>query len=384
MKKTALIFSTVFLAFTALAQEDGIIRMHEFAKANKRKVISIPDVKNYQVIKADFHMHTVFSDGQVWPNVRIQEAWREGLDAISITDHVEILPFRHDVKVDNTRSYELAKNMAAENNIILIKGTEITRNTPPGHFNALFIEHSDDFIVDLDSKLDEEAIGKVINQNAFIFWDHPGWRASTIDGSYEWIDFVDRLYESKALGGIEVFNGFSFFTKALDWAIDKNLAVIGNTDIHNLVAHTYDLEADHVNRTMTLVFAKDRTQESIREALEAGRTVAWASKHLAGKEEHVVDLFHACVTIGDAHHSVVRKNQEGQERTTKYYEITNDSDLYFELALAQGEGTEKVVLSPASSQVITAPSGQKNLSYTITSAFIRSDQHPVITLPLNE
>ena len=26
-------------------------------------------------------MHTVFSDGVVWPSVRVEEAWREGLDA---------------------------------------------------------------------------------------------------------------------------------------------------------------------------------------------------------------------------------------------------------------------------------------------------------------
>ena len=41
---------------------------------------------------------------------------------------------------------------------------------------------------------------------------------------------------------------------------------------------------------MTLVMAKERTAESIREALEAGRTVAWASKYLVGKEENVRNL----------------------------------------------------------------------------------------------
>jgi len=384
MKKITVAIALFLSSLTVQAQDNEIYRMKEFARENKRQIINIPDVGEFKILKADFHMHTVFSDGQVWPNVRVQEAWQEGLDAISLTEHVEILPFRQDVKVNTTRSYDLAKRMADENNIILIKGTEITRNTPPGHFNAIFINHSEGFIADLDSERDDEAIGKVIDQNAFIIWDHPGWRASTIEGSYEWVDFVDRLHKNKALGGIEVFNGFSFFKKALDWAVDKNLAVIGNSDIHNLIAHTYDLDADHVNRTMTLVFAKERTAESIREALDAGRTVAWASKYLAGKEEHVVSLFNACVSIGTAHHSVVRKDQSGRELKTNYYEIVNKSDLYFELELTKGDGTEEIILYPSSSQMITAAAGQDSLEYKVVSAYVRSDQHPVISFSLRE
>ena len=49
----------------------------------------IPDIPGYYTMKCDFHMHTVFSDGKVWPDVRVKEAIAEGLDAISITDHVE-------------------------------------------------------------------------------------------------------------------------------------------------------------------------------------------------------------------------------------------------------------------------------------------------------
>ena len=54
-----------------------------------RHEIQFPDVPGYQTLKCDFHMHTVFSDGLVWPTVRVNEAWRTGLDAISITDHIE-------------------------------------------------------------------------------------------------------------------------------------------------------------------------------------------------------------------------------------------------------------------------------------------------------
>src|SRR5512133_792216 len=60
--------------------------------AQERPVINIPNILGYKTVKCDFHMHSVFSDGQVWPTVRIDEAWRDGLDAISITDHIEYRP----------------------------------------------------------------------------------------------------------------------------------------------------------------------------------------------------------------------------------------------------------------------------------------------------
>lgn len=54
-----------------------------------RSPLRLPQVDNYKILKCDFHMHTVFSDGTVWPTTRVEEAFREGLDAISITEHLE-------------------------------------------------------------------------------------------------------------------------------------------------------------------------------------------------------------------------------------------------------------------------------------------------------
>ena len=282
----------------AFAQRDDAKGMH-YLRENRRPIyrenIIIPDVNGYKVLKCDFHTHTVFSDGLVWPSLRNQEAWEEGVDALAITDHIEYTPHKRDVNVNHNRGYELIKESADKSNIILVKGSEITRQTPPGHFNAIYIEDASDFIEDrTTNEHDREAVMKAADQNAFIFWNHPGWKPNT-EGSYEWIDFVDELYKSKALHGIEVINGFGIHLKALDWCVDKGLTVMGSTDIHNLVAHDYDMSKDYVHRTMTLVMAKERTAESIREALKAGRTVAWASNYLAGKEENVRALFDASV-----------------------------------------------------------------------------------------
>ncbi len=371
--KMSFLGALLFCSASLQAQtDDGIMRMEEFAYPAKRQYLNIPNVDGFQVLKCDFHMHTVFTDGHVWPNVRVQEAWREGVDVISYTEHMEYNPFHADVKVDHNRSHELAVNLAKENNIGLIKGTEITRKTPPGHFNALFIEDANKFVSDNDSKLDQEAIDRAIAQNAFIFWNHPGWQVNKIPGSYEWIDFVEKMYQEKKLHGIEVVNGLGFHKKALDWALDRNLTIIGNTDIHNLIAHDYNTGQEGIHRTMTLVMAKDKSAASIREALDAGRTVAWSSKYLFGKEENVRSLVNACIEVTPAYHE--KKNSTTNE-VTNYYEVKNNSALYFELILKKGDGTQRLVLYPESTQILTAQSGQTKLSYEIVSTFVRSDRH---------
>lgn len=49
-----------------------------------RKDMMVPDILDFKTLKCDFHIHTVFSDGNVWPTIRVDEAWSMGYDAISI------------------------------------------------------------------------------------------------------------------------------------------------------------------------------------------------------------------------------------------------------------------------------------------------------------
>ena len=104
---------------------------------NARTTLHIPDIPGYMTLKCDFHLHTVFSDGTVWPTIRVQEAWRDGLDAISITDHIEYQPHKADIPTNHNRPYEIARPAAESADIILIRGAEITRSMPPGHINAI-------------------------------------------------------------------------------------------------------------------------------------------------------------------------------------------------------------------------------------------------------
>ena len=64
-------------------------------------------------ISSDLHIHTVFSDGSVWPDIRVKEAIFDGLDVISLNEHREYQPHNKDIPhSDRNRSYQLVKEFA--------------------------------------------------------------------------------------------------------------------------------------------------------------------------------------------------------------------------------------------------------------------------------
>lgn len=295
--KTKLSILFIFVASLSLAQV--------------RNEIHIPDIMGYKTLKCDLHMHTVFSDGLVWPTVRVDEAYREGLDAISITDHIEYRPHKGDIDASHNRSYEIAANVAKSKEIILIRGSEITRDMPPGHFNAIYLDDCDK----LDVPDYRDAFVEAKKQDAFIFWNHPGWKAQQPDTTLWWDEHTE-LYDDGFMHGIEVVNGKSYYPEAHGWALEKKLTFMGNTDIH---APSILKEGDH--RTMTLVFAKERTAESIKEALINRRTVVYMEDKLIGEEIYLRGIVDKAVDISNV-------NRSGN---TLHVRVKNNSDIPFHL-----------------------------------------------------
>ena len=279
-----------------------------------RHEICLPQIDDYQLLKCDFHIHTIFSDGIVWPSLRVQEAWEEGLDAIAITDHIEGQPARRGLQTGNHNySFDAAREEAFRRNIILIKGGEITRSMPPGHLNALFVE---DLNV-LDQKDYMKAIEEAHKQGAFIQWNHPGWGVNEI----KWHDVHEELYKKGWLNGIEVFNEFEWYPVALDWVNEKNLTLLGNTDVHDVIERLYDFQTT-THRPMTLVLAKERTEEGIKDALFNRRTMVYFYDNLMGKKEYLDKFFWGAVQVSPVYYSSEKRN---------YLEIKNSSDVPFRL-----------------------------------------------------
>lgn len=300
----------------AQAQESGLPMQIKVGKerVKARKEMRMPRIDGYELLKCDFHIHTMFSDGIVWPSLRVQEAWEEGLDAIAITDHIEGQPARPGlVKGDHNQSFNYAREEALRRNIILIKGGEITRSMPPGHLNALFMKD----INVLDQKDYMVAIEEAVKQGAFIQWNHPGWGVSEI----KWHPVHEELFKKGWLHGIEVYNEFEWYPLALNWVNDKNLTLLCNTDVHDVIERLYDFKTTS-HRPMTLVLAKDRSEAGIKEALFARRTLIYFYDTLMGKEEYLKKFFEGSIEVSPVYYSSEKRS---------YVTIKNNSDVAFKL-----------------------------------------------------
>ena len=308
-------------------------------KKYERKLF-FPDLDNYKTLLTDFHQHTVFSDGLVWPTIRVEEAVKDGLDAISLTDHLEYQPFSKDIpNPDRNRVYIVAKdftdriNKTADKKLIIINGQEITRSMPPGHINAIFLEDANKLLHPDDSLKGIEEANK---QNAFVFWNHPGWPAQRSDGIAKLDDFHRYLIDKNLLHGIEVVNELYYSEEALDIALKNNLTIMGTSDIHGLIDWLFkvpdDNDSENKNlpghRPITMVFAKSKDKKSIKDALFEGRTAVFYNEMLIGKEENLKPLIEKCLVINNVNNLNLGYSEDG-ESSIKKIEIENISDAPF-------------------------------------------------------
>jgi histidinol phosphatase-like PHP family hydrolase len=238
-------------------------------------------------------MHTVFSDGSVWPNIRVQEAIKDGLDAIAVTDHLEYQPHKNDIPhPDRNRSFEIALEAAKGKDLIVIKGAEITRAMPPGHANAVFLKDVNKLLKDDVMEVFREAK----SQGAFIFWNHPHWTSQKPNGIAELTQMHIDLISEGLLNGIEIVNEHTFSEEALQIALDHNLTLMSNSDIHGLIDWEFDIPAGK-QRPLTFVFASEKSEQAIKKAMEEGRTAIIFKNTLVGKEEFLAPLIKECLQL---------------------------------------------------------------------------------------
>ena len=263
---------------------------------------TFPDVNGFKVLKCDFHMHTVFSDGNVWPTERVIEAYNEDLDVIAITDHLEIQRHKQDLttSANLNRSFEIAQEIAKKHDILVIKGTEITRVVPPGHSNAIFIKDANPLFNPTKNEKPaaaegyDTAVNMAVEQGGFVFYNHPFHNLA--DDKVVMPEMVDKLIKEGKIKGLEVINGDRFSREGFNWAIARNLTLISNSDVHTsmpLALSNHDV--DH--RAMTLVLAKDRSLEAVREALDNKRTLMWWRDNLIGRKNVLEPFVKACLPV---------------------------------------------------------------------------------------
>ena len=78
-----------------------------------------------------------------------------------------------------------------------------------------------------------------------------------------------------------------------------DLALIGVSDIHELIAWDYRPDAEHNpgHRPVTLVLATKSSAEGMKEALFARRTIVWWKDVLIGQQPHLDALLKASLSI---------------------------------------------------------------------------------------
>lgn len=283
--------------------------------------ISFPDIPGYKTLICDFHQHTVFSDGDVWPDIRIREALADGLDAISITDHLEYQPHDEDIpNPDRNRVFQIALESAKDRDLLVINGAEITRDLPPGHANAIFLQDANK-LLGLDSI---EVFREARKQGAYIIWNHPHWYAQNPLGTAVLTKMHRQLLKEGLIQGIEIVNEHSYSDEALKIALDNKLAIMGASDIHDLIDWQFNLPAGG-HRPVTLVFASEKSEESLREALNKGRTAVWFDNTLIGKQEFLVPLIQQSLAVSKTQ---VMESNKGKSKVVSVY-IENKSDVDF-------------------------------------------------------
>lgn len=341
--------------------------------------IEFPDVEGFQTLVVDLHIHTIFSDGYVWPTIRIDEALRDGLDAIALTEHIEYQPWKDDIKhEDRNRSYEIAKQAAKPHELIVIHGTEITRKMPPGHANALFVKDVNAMIV--DDPIESYRIAR--SQGAFIFWNHPHWMNQEKDAIPQLSDTHKMLIEEDLLHGIEVVNDITFSEEGMLIANENGLTVLGTSDIHGLIDYQFELQ-NGGHRPVTLVFAEEKSEESIKDALFAGRTVTWFDDILAGKRANMELLVKACISaevkgyIGDS--EVLQVKLENHSDARFYLENISVYDFHKNAAIIELEPQSSLIL-----QVLTARSQTgEDLKFRILNAICGYRTNYEFAVPLH-
>lgn len=361
------------------------------AKKVSRVNIILPQVNGLNCYKADFHIHTSYSDAVVTPAARVSEAWRDGLDIIAITDHYEGLlgvkrffdvtvPYHegtsikyqtarqsNGIKVDfNVIHREAEKQLEKKKYpMLLIKGCEMGRNAKThGHFNCLFIKEPNT-LYNKDVKV---AFRRVHEQGGIVIHNHPAWMRDTSDKT----EFHEEAYGEGLIDGVEIVNNQTFYPHMVRRCIDEKLTMFANTDIHS-ISYAFTSAPSNIYRTMTLVFAKELTEEAVKEALLKRQTLGYLNGYVIGEIKLLSDFLNEsidCRVVG-----------EDKEKGTRKYLLINNSSIPYQLRTAEKKSVKVAPFKPV--YVTTSAKGSAP-EFVVKNMYHVDYQNPTIKIKVDK
>jgi hypothetical protein len=376
------------------------------------RIINFPNTEKYKVIVADLHTHSVFSDGAVWPNVRVEEAVRDGIDLLAITEHLEYQPHIDDIPhPDRNRSFDIAEDIAKNKDLTVINGAEITRMFPPGHINAIFIEDANKLIYLDEAKISEakeilkevpeesltnyedlswledaalaslwpvkSALIEARNQNAFTFWNHPAWSSEEFIGQPMLREIHKEFFRDNLLHGIEVANGDGYSEEAFRIALEYGLTVLGTSDVHGLIDWDYPSSIG-AHRPVTLILSESNSIDAIKSSLFSGKTVVWFKNNLIGLEDNILELTNSYLKAKKVeileNSDIARVEIENVSDVRFIIQVLDQSSVVNESNLIEIAPNEKIVLQ------IDNGIDKGSLDVKILNAFIAPNKNLLTTL----
>ena len=376
------------------------------------RIINFPNTEKYKVIVADLHTHSVFSDGAVWPNVRVEEAVRDGIDLLAITEHLEYQPHIDDIPhPDRNRSFDIAEEIAKNKDLTVINGAEITRMFPPGHINAIFIQDANKLIYLDEAKISEakeilkevpeesltnyedlswledaalaslwpvkSALIEARNQNAFTFWNHPAWSSEEFIGQPMLREIHKEFFRDNLLHGIEVANGDGYSEEAFRIALEYGLTVLGTSDVHGLIDWDYPSSIG-AHRPVTLILSESNSSDAIKSSLFSGKTVVWFKNNLIGLENNILELTNSYLKA--------KKVEILENSDIARVEIENVSDVRFIIQVLDQSSvvneSNLIEIAPNEKTVLQIDDGidKGSLDVKILNAFIAPNKNLLTTL----
>lgn len=381
-------FAIASLAIATTASAQNVLEQ-PFARDTERTEIIIPKVNGLNVYKSDLHLHTIYSDGDVTPEMRVIEAWQDGLDIIAITDHMEYRrieremfkymkdyiredlrsgkavntnvlktdPDAHGLLVDFNIAPELAIKKARDYGIFVIKGVEITRSNL-GDYNALFTTDNNKIY---DPNL-EQTIRNARAQGAFIIHNHPSYDKNTPNHI---TPFTNDLYAKGLIDGVEVANHVRIWQYLITHCIAGGYTPCGNSDAHEYVSwkygHPRDFEIPRY-RNMTLILAEECTEASLHKALKEGNTIAYCNNNLIGREHLLKALFDASVSF--------ELQRTGSRE--HYITVRNNSSLPYYIQV----GGNKYIVNAQGALSFKRSNKEEKAKVTILNMWYGNEEHP--------
>lgn len=397
-KELFLTLALFTLALSAIAQPKPVPHPLEspFGNEQERTEIILPQVYGMNFYKADLHIHTIFSDGDVTPDMRVLEAWYDGLDAIAITDHMEYrrieqdmykfmrnyiredireegravntnimgkAPDDHGILIDFNVGYDLAVKKASDYGILVVRGAEITRKRY-GDYNVLFTRDNNS-IYDPDIV---KALSNARSQGAFIVHNHPDYDENTHNYLTE---LSNGLYEKGFIDAVEVGNKTRIWWHLFTHAVSGEYSPMANSDVHDYIYWRYGRSRDFEiprYRNMNLILAKDLTETDLHEALRKGNTIAYTNNNLIGKSELLKELFRESVEF----------KIQSTTATKHHVIVTNRSSLpyYFRI------GTKEYILNAIGSLHLIIPKEESTIDVMVLNMWNGNDEHPSLFVEL--